>query len=60
MFNVASSIGNLPRIKDRAFVINLNDWKSKGTYRVSLFIDRNIALKFDCFGIEYIPQDLLN
>ena len=28
--------------------------------RVSLFIDRNIALKFDCFGIEYIPQDLLN
>ena len=41
-------------------MINLNDKKRKGTHWVSLFIDRNIAACFDSFGIEYIPQELLN
>ena len=25
-----------------------------------LFIDKNIAIYFDSFGIEYIPQEVLN
>ena len=41
-------------------MINLDDKKSKGTYWVSLFIDRNRAAYFDSFGIEYIPQDVLS
>ena len=48
---------NLPRIKDGAYVINLDDKKSKGTRWISLFIDRNKAVYFDSFGIEYIMQD---
>ena len=40
--------------------INLDGEQSKGTYRVSLFIHRNTAVYFDSFGIEYIPQGLLN
>ena len=51
---------NLPRIKDGASAINLDDKSSKGTYWVSLFIDRNRALYFDSLGIEYIPQEVLN
>ena len=51
---------NLPRIKDGAYVINLDDRNSKGTHWVSLFIDKNIAIYFDSFGIEYIPQEVLN
>ena len=39
---------------------NLDDEKSKGTHWVSLFIDRNLAVYFDSFGIEYIPQEALN
>ena len=27
---------------------------------ISLFIDRNTAVYFDYFGIEYIPQEVLN
>ena len=50
----------LPRIKDGAYVINLDDKKSKGTHWVSLFIDRNTAVYFDSFGIEYISQEALN
>ena len=34
--------------------------KVKGTHWVSLFLDRNTAVYFDPFGIEYIPQKVLN
>ena len=34
--------------------------KSKGTYQVSLFIDRKTAVYFDSFGIEYTSQEVLN
>ena len=50
-FNGVSSINNLPRIKDAANVINLDDKKSKGTHRVSLFFDKNTAVYFDTFRI---------
>ena len=39
---------------------NLDDKKSKGTYWVSLFSDRNATVYFDSLGIEYIPQEVLN
>ena len=32
---------DLPRIKNKAYVINLDDKQNKGTHWVSLFIDRN-------------------
>ena len=35
---------NLPRIKDRAYVINLDDKNSKGADWVLLFIDRNTTV----------------
>ena len=54
-FNGVFSRNNLSKIKDEAYVINLDDKKSKGTHFVSLFIDRNTSLYFDSFGIKYIP-----
>ena len=41
-------------------MINLDDKKSEGTYWVSLFIDRNLAVYFDSFEIEYMPLEVLN
>ena len=55
-----SSRNNFPNIKDGAYVINLDDKNSTGTHWVPLFIDRNTAVYFDSFGIEYIPLDALN
>ena len=52
-FNGPFSKGNLSRIKDGTNVINLDYKNSKGTHWVSLFIDRNTAVYFDSFGIEY-------
>ena len=59
-FNSFFSRNNLPRIKDGAYIINLDDKNIKVTHWVSLFIDRNIAVYLDSFGIEYIPLEVLN
>ena len=41
-----------------AYVINIDDKKSKVTNWVSLSIDKKTAAYFDSFGIEYIvPQN---
>ena len=53
-------IDNLPRIKDGAYMINLDDKQSKGTQLVSVFIDNNLAMYFDSFEVEYIPQQVQN
>ena len=51
-FNYRFSRNTLLTIKDGAYVINVDDNKSKGTHWVSLF--------FDFFGIEYILEKVLN
>ena len=53
-FNGVFSRDNIPRIKDGAYVINLDHKQSKGTYWVLLFIDGIASAYFDSFGIEYI------
>ena len=59
-FNVVFSKDDLPRIKDGEYSINLDDKQSKGTYWISIFIDKNTAVYFDSFGTEYIPQEVLS
>ena len=50
---------NLPSIKDGTHVRNLDDKKSKGTHWIPLFINKNVAVYFDFFGIEYNPLEVL-
>ena len=57
-FNGVFSRNNLPRIKDGAYIIKLDDKNSKGTHWISLFIDRNAAVYFESFEIEYISQNI--
>ena len=45
---------------DGAYLTNLSDKNIKETHWISLFIERNLAVYFDLFGIEYIPQEVLN
>ena len=53
------SRNNLLRINNRAYVITPDD-KSKETHWVPLSIDKNTAVYFDSFGIEYNPLEILN
>ena len=50
---------SLPRIKDEAYVINLDDKQIKGKHWISLFTDRNTAVCFDSFRFEYILEYVL-
>ena len=50
----------MPKLKDWAYIINL-DWKiAKGTHQVSLFTDKNLAVYFDSLRINYIPREVLS
>ena len=46
-FNGVFSRDNLPRFKDWAYALNLDDKKSKESCWVSLFIDRNTGTHFN-------------
>ena len=50
---------SLTRIKDGAYIKNVDDKKSKGTNWVSLLIARNTTVYCDCFRIGYILQEFL-
>ena len=55
-FNGVYSRNNLPKIKDGAYVINLDEFKSIGTYWITLFVNGNSIIYFDSFGVEQIPK----
>ena len=41
-FNGAYSRNNLPRIKDEAYAINLDEFKSIETYQIALYVNINL------------------
>ena len=58
-FNGVFSRNNLPKkIKDRAYVINLDEYADVGTHWIALFCNRNEIVYFDSFGVEHIPEEI--
>ena len=57
-FNGVYSRNNLPNIKDEAYVINLDDYKSIGTHWIALYVNGNNTKYFDSFGVEHIPKEI--
>ena len=51
-FNGVYSRNNLPgKIKEGAYIINLDEYENTGTHRIALFIKTNEVIYFDSFGI---------
>ena len=50
---------NLPKIKDGAYTINLDEYFDIGTHWVALYVNNNNnATYFDSFGVELIPKEI--
>ena len=50
------SRNNLPKMKDGAYLINLNENKSVGTYWIVLYVDGDSVAYLDSFRVEYISK----
>ena len=58
-FNSVYSRDNLSdKIKDRTYIINLNEFSDIGTHWVALYESNNDVTYFDSFGIEHIPKEI--
>ena len=49
-FNGVYSRDNLPKIKDGAYVINLDGYSDIGTHWVALYVNNNDVTYFDSLG----------
>ena len=57
-FNGVYSRDNLPKIKDGAYIINLDEYSDIGTHWVALHVNNNDVTYFDSFGVEHIPKEV--
>ena len=57
-FNGVYSRNNLSKIKDNAYVINLDEYKSIRTHCIALFVNDNNGTYFDSFGVEHITKEI--
>ena len=60
-FNGVYSIDNVPRIKDEAYVINLDVYSDIGTLWGDLWVNNsNNVTYFDSFRVEHILKEIKN
>ena len=58
-FNGVFSRNALPgKIKDGAYVINLDEYTDIGAHWIALFCNRNEIVYFDSFGVKYTLKEL--
>ena len=57
-FNGVYSTNSLPKIKDGADVINLEEFKSLGTYWIAFYVDNNNLIYFDNFAENIFQKKL--
>ena len=59
-FNGTYSRDNLSnKIKDGAYVINLDEHSDIGTHWIAVYVKNNNITYFYSFGVEHIPKDII-
>ena len=51
-------MNNLSKIKDGAYVINLDEFKSIGAHWIVLYVNYNNVTYFDGFEVDHIPKEI--
>ena len=54
--NGVYSRNTLYKIKDRAYIINLDEYESIGSHWIALFVNAENVTYFDSFEVEHIPE----
>ena len=57
-FNDVYSRNNLCKIKDGAYIINLDEYESIVTHCITLYVNAKNITYFDCFTVEYILKEI--
>ena len=58
-FNGVFPRNNLPKkIKDGAYIINLDEYGDVGTHWIALFCNKNEIVYLDSFSVEHIPEEI--
>ena len=57
-FNGVYSRNNLSKIKDQAYIINLDECESIRTHWIALYVNAENTSYFDSFGVEHIPKEI--
>ena len=58
ILNDVYSRDNLLKMKDGAYVINLDEYSDIGTHWIALYVQTNDVTYFDSFGVEHIPGEI--
>ena len=46
------------KIKDGAYIINLDEYSDIGTHWMALYVNNKTLTYFDRFGVEHIPKEI--
>ena len=57
-FNGVYSGDNLPKRKNGAYVINLDEYADIGTHWIALYVKNNKITYFDSFGVEHVHKEI--
>ena len=47
------------KIKDGAYIINLDEYANVGTHWIALFCKKKEIVYLDSFGVEHIPEEFI-
>ena len=58
IFNGVYSRNNLSKLKDGAYIINIDDNESKETHWITLYLNAKNVTCFDSFEVEHIRKEI--
>ena len=56
--NGVYSTNNFPKIKNEAYLINLDEYKSIESHWIALYLNENNIVYFERFRVEHIPDKI--
>ena len=57
-FNGVYSRNNLPKIKNGAYIIYLDEFKTTATHWTALYVNGNNMIYCESFGVKHIPKEI--